>query len=778
MNDALRDLRNTHDDADQTYRRSLAQIDRNRVVAHAETVHDTLLAQYRAARDLYASFSGLTDLNVRYAIAQVRGAYAYAQALLPHYVTTQTTIADANLGYARTVIDARREHRQKLTDAAHRDGSEVAAAQQSDTARRSTLWGIAVNAHAAALATSKTAIAAAAATRDQTRASLQRDAAIAAGWGKSRPLDAQALATAQRVFETAMANANREKENALLAARDAYFRDLAAASRDAEIEASSREHAFARTVIDSLAELRTAEINAEFTAAQIEIHAQHGYRIADVDAVIAGLTAVRDDFNTAATAQARLLAVTNRDQRVNAVDAERTIALQQAATTQARQLAEVASEKSKTLGEVDTVRNQRRSSAQSRYAEATSPQTLAHRKSPYIVNSQLVSVGVVARPVPFMDGDSLTLVDNLTERFTFGGSGGQIIAGIADELYVYTGAASAVDMVKYLIQAEIDYHANHLRRLPHGDELVQYAGLVWSLTRQQTALNAQGIINWGQAFSGWIADQGAANDAQWYGLGVFTSTLAEGAFGLVAGLFFDPIGTAEGVAGVADAYYRAGGSIAVVGAFTGSLSVYESATGTEYLTGQPLGGAERIDRGLLGTSAILTGIGTSGLLRNIATHGLKATFGMAAAAPQNVIIGVKIETPIRTVINIATRSVDETNAPFIARGWNPPYSGKFVREFTLNREVVFARVHGSENKARSWMMRIEDVEKLTAAQIRDKFALPELPEFISEVFVPSGTRIRVGKVAAQNGWGSGGAWQYELLERLPEELFKNTRQLK
>src|SRR5690606_33548996 len=149
-------------------------------------------------------------------------------------------------------------------------------------------------------------IAAAAATRDQTRASLQRDAAIAAGWGKSRPLDAQALATAQRVFETAMANANREKENALLPARDAYFRDLAAASRDAEIEASNREHAFAHAVIDSLAELRTAEINAEFTAAQIEIHARHGYRIADVDAVIAGLTAVRDDFNTAATAQARL----------------------------------------------------------------------------------------------------------------------------------------------------------------------------------------------------------------------------------------------------------------------------------------------------------------------------------------------------------------------------------------------------------------------------------------------------------------------------------------
>jgi hypothetical protein len=135
------------------------------------------------------------------------------------------------------------------------------------------------------------------------------------------------------------------------------------------------------------------------------------------------------------------------------------------------------------------------------------------------------------------------------------------------------------------------------------------------------------------------------------------------------------------------------------------------------------------------------------------------------------------KVPNRIVTDVGTRSVDDVNAPFIKKGWNPPYSGKLVREFTAGQDTVFVRVHGSGNKARSWMMRPDEVKGLTPAHIKDKFALPELPSHVSEVHVPSGTRIRVGKVAPQEGWGVGGAWQYELLERLPEELFRNTRPL-
>ena len=126
---------------------------------------------------------------------------------------------------------------------------------------------------------------------------------------------------------------------------------------------------------------------------------------------------------------------------------------------------------------------------------------------------------------------------------------------------------------------------------------------------------------------------------------------------------------------------------------------------------------------------------------------------------------------------LTTELVDDVNAPFLSKGWNAPYAGRYARMFRTGEDMVFVRVHGSGNKARSWMMRPHEIEGLSPAQIRDKFALPELPTHVSEVHVPAGTRIRVGRVAGQEGWGAGGAWQYELLERLPEELFRNTRPL-
>jgi hypothetical protein len=139
--------------------------------------------------------------------------------------------------------------------------------------------------------------------------------------------------------------------------------------------------------------------------------------------------------------------------------------------------------------------------------------------------------------------------------------------------------------------------------------------------------------------------------------------------------------------------------------------------------------------------------------------------------------GTLVAVPVRTVTNSVTRSVDDVNASFVAKGWNAPYSGKTVREFVTGTETQFVRVHGPSNKARSWMMRADDIEGLTPAQIRDKFALPDLPTMVSEVHVPIGTKVRVGKVAPQPGWGQGGAMQYELLERIPEDCFKNTREL-
>ncbi|USQ13710.1 hypothetical protein J2N86_13695 [Legionella lytica] len=95
----------------------------------------------------------------------------------------------------------------------------------------------------------------------------------------------------------------------------------------------------------------------------------------------------------------------------------------------------------------------------------------------------------------------------------------------------------------------------------------------------------------------------------------------------------------------------------------------------------------------------------------------------------------------------------------------------------MKKERVFSRVHGEGNQARSWMMRPHEIEGLTPMQIKDKFALPELPTYVSNVYVPAGTNIRIGRVAPQLNWGHGGAIQYELLQRLPSQLFKDIRPL-
>ena len=62
------------------------------------------------------------------------------------------------------------------------------------------------------------------------------------------------------------------------------------------------------------------------------------------------------------------------------------------------------------------------------------------------------------------------------------------------------------------------------------------------------------------------------------------------------------------------------------------------------------------------------------------------------------------------------------------------------------------RVHADLNQARSWIMRADEIEGVTPLQIKNEFALPAIPKYISAVYVPAGTSLRVGRVAAQEGW--------------------------
>ena len=77
----------------------------------------------------------------------------------------------------------------------------------------------------------------------------------------------------------------------------------------------------------------------------------------------------------------------------------------------------------------------------------------------------------------------------------------------------------------------------------------------------------------------------------------------------------------------------------------------------------------------------------------------------------------------------------------------------------------------------SWVMREKDIRNLSASQIKDKFALPSTPKYITDVEFPAGTKLRKGVVNPLDGWGSGGGVQFDLMgQRIGD--FKNERLLR
>lgn len=149
----------------------------------------------------------------------------------------------------------------------------------------------------------------------------------------------------------------------------------------------------------------------------------------------------------------------------------------------------------------------------------------------------------------------------------------------------------------------------------------------------------------------------------------------------------------------------------------------------------------------------------------------------ASATSAVVVAGVSLCDPCRESLT-RTLTAAEANASFVKAGQRPPYApGTEVREVVLQEETLFVRVHGERNQQGAWLMPSYEIAGLTPEQIRDRFALPEVPLYVSDVYVPAGTHLRVGSVAAQAGWGRGGATQYQLLDRLPSTAFRNRRPL-
>ena len=120
---------------------------------------------------------------------------------------------------------------------------------------------------------------------------------------------------------------------------------------------------------------------------------------------------------------------------------------------------------------------------------------------------------------------------------------------------------------------------------------------------------------------------------------------------------------------------------------------------------------------------------------------------------------------------VSVSTSEKTNQWFIKYinpNYNPPYKpGTIVKELELMEKTVFVRVYDNMPNGSgmygSWIMRPEDIEGLTPIEIKDRFALPNIPKYVCDVELDAGTHVRSGEANAIQGWGQGGGIQYDLM---------------
>lgn len=90
------------------------------------------------------------------------------------------------------------------------------------------------------------------------------------------------------------------------------------------------------------------------------------------------------------------------------------------------------------------------------------------------------------------------------------------------------------------------------------------------------------------------------------------------------------------------------------------------------------------------------------------------------------------------------------------------------------------RVSTVDNPQGAFLVRSKEIAGMSPVQVQQYLALPKIPTQISDVVVPLGTNMQVGRVAGQPAFNGapGGAVQYQLLNPIPTTSFGIPRPLK
>jgi len=147
-------------------------------------------------------------------------------------------------------------------------------------------------------------------------------------------------------------------------------------------------------------------------------------------------------------------------------------------------------------------------------------------------------------------------------------------------------------------------------------------------------------------------------------------------------------------------------------------------------------------------------------VRSSALAGIKLSRTMTIQKPDGE---YKIEGKYRVVGEMPT---SEANMFWTTRGYtDSPYKeDQTANIIELTEDTKFVRTYDGENSgmAGSWVMKYDDVKGLSAEEIADKFALPQVPKYICDAEFPAGTAMRTGECNPLYGWNGGGK-QYDLM---------------